>query len=281
MRRTLGAAAGTLAFAAVVAGSSITAAGASTASSTTEHFQFVTTSASSPRASAIAWGVFTAGGTIHINSWSILFPRGSFRAIHHRTGAVNQFNRRTCLLVSVEHGTYKLADGTGRLPAHQRRGYLHQPGVGRAQAQRQGALLCSRSCPGPSSRCIDARGPVRGVAGAGCPTVGEALAEPAGPAEARIEGRLGPASWPARPGPLRGSAPGTGGTGPAGTPQPPVRGPGKRREPPGVRRRVVAGRCAGGQRHPGGRGAAAPPASVVPFRTAASSSSVARPGWSR
>lgn len=65
MRRALGAAAGTFAFAAVVAGSSITAASASTStSSTTEHFQFVTTSASSPRASAIAWGVFTAGGTI-------------------------------------------------------------------------------------------------------------------------------------------------------------------------------------------------------------------------
>ena len=33
----------------------------------TEHFQFVSTSAASPRASAIAWGVFTSGGTIHVN----------------------------------------------------------------------------------------------------------------------------------------------------------------------------------------------------------------------
>ena len=164
MRRALGAAAGTLAFAAVVAGSSITAASASTASSTTEHFQFVTTSASSPRASAIAWGVFTAGGTIHINSGLILFPRGSFRAIHHRTGAVNQFNRRTCLLVSVEHGTYKLADGTGR--------YRHISGGGtytsrvRAVLRRNAKGRCSQSkLPRAFQQSINARGPIRGVAG--------------------------------------------------------------------------------------------------------------------
>src|SRR6202020_3586547 len=115
MRRALGAAAGTLAFAAVVAGSSVTAASAST-SSTTEHFQFVTPSASSPRASAIAWGVFTAGGTINVNSGLIRFPRGTFRAIHHRTSGASQFNRKTCLLVSVEHGTYRLPGGAGKNP---------------------------------------------------------------------------------------------------------------------------------------------------------------------
>ena len=165
MRRALGAAAGTFAFAAVVAGSSITAASASTSSSsTTEHFQFVTTSASSPRASAIAWGVFTAGGTIHINSGLIRFPHGSFRAIHHRTSAVNQFNRRTCLLVSVERGTYKLADGTGK--------YRHISGRGtytsrvRAVLRRNAKGRCSQSrLPRAFQQMINARGPVRGVGG--------------------------------------------------------------------------------------------------------------------
>jgi hypothetical protein len=162
MRRALGAAAGTLAFAAVVAGSSITAASAST-SSMTEHFQFMSTSATSPKASAIAWGVFTAGGTIHIHSGLIRFPHGSFRAIHHRTSAVTQFNRRTCLLVSVEHGTYKLADGTGK--------YRHISGRGtytsrvRAVLRRNAKGRCSQSkLPRAFQQTINARGPVRGVA---------------------------------------------------------------------------------------------------------------------
>ncbi len=172
MRRALGAAAGTLAFAAVVAGSSITAASASTtnasAGSRTEHFQFVTTSASSPRASAIAWGVFTAGGTININSGLIRFPRGTFRAIHHRTSGVSELNRKTCLLVAVEHGTYRLADGTRR--------YRHISGRGtytsrvRAVLRRNAKGRCSQSkLPRAFQQMINARGPVRGVAGAWLP----------------------------------------------------------------------------------------------------------------
>lgn len=163
MRRALGAAPGTFAFAAVVAGSSITGASAST-SSTTEHFQLVTTSASSPRASAIAWGVFTAGGTIHINSGLIRFPHGSFRAIHHRTSAVNQFNRRTCLLVSVERGTYKLADGTVNTGSSAA-GVTYTSRV-RAVLRRNAKGRCSQSgLPRAFQQMINARGPVRGVGG--------------------------------------------------------------------------------------------------------------------
>jgi hypothetical protein len=164
MRRALGAAAGTLAFAAVVAGSSITAASASTTSSTTEHFQFVTTSASSPRASAIAWGVFTAGGSINIKSGLIRFPRGTFRAIHHRTSSVSQLNRKTCLLISVEHGTYRLAHGTGR--------FRHISGRGtytsrvRAVLRRNTKGRCSQSkLPRAFQQSINARGAVRGMGG--------------------------------------------------------------------------------------------------------------------
>ena len=172
MRRALGAAAGTLAFAAVVAGSSITAASASTMSastrSATEHFQFVGISAASPRATAIAWGVFTAGGTINLNSGLIRFRPGTFRAIHHQTSSMSQLNRRTCLLVSVEHGTYKLADGTGR--------YRHISGRGtytsrvRAVLRRNAKGRCSQSKPPRTfQQSIRARGPIRGVAGRGLP----------------------------------------------------------------------------------------------------------------
>ena len=162
MRRALGAAAGTLAFAAVVAGSSITAASAST-NSMTEHFQFVSTSAASPKASAIAWGVFTAGGTINVHTGLVRFPRGTFRAIHHRTSSVSQMNRRTCLLVAVEHGTYRLADGTGK--------YRHISGRG-TYTSRVWAVLrhnakgrCAQSKPPRAfQQVINARGPVRGVA---------------------------------------------------------------------------------------------------------------------
>lgn len=172
MRRALGAAAGTLAFAAVVAGSSITAASATTTSNTrsrTEHFQFVTTSASSTRASAIAWGVFTAGGTINLNSDLVRFPRGTFRAIHHQTSSASQLNRKTCLLVSVDRGTYRLADGT--------RKYRHISGWGtytsrlRAVLRRNAKGRCSQSkLPRAFQLSINARGAIHGVAGAWLPT---------------------------------------------------------------------------------------------------------------
>jgi hypothetical protein len=166
MRRLLGAAAGTLSLAAVVAGTSVTAASASAASSRNEHFQFVSVSASSARYSAIAWGSFTAGGTININTGRVVFPRGTFRAIHHRTSAVSSLNRRTCRLVSVEHGTYRLADGTAR--------YRHIRGHG-TYTSRVWAVLarnskgrCSHSKPPKAfQNIINARGPVRGLPGHG------------------------------------------------------------------------------------------------------------------
>lgn len=72
--------------------------------------------------------------------------------------------RRTCLLVSVEHGTYKLADGTGK--------YRHISGHGtytsrvRAVLRRNAKGRCSQSkLPRAFQQSINARGPVRGVAG--------------------------------------------------------------------------------------------------------------------
>ena len=162
MRRFLAAAAGTLSLAAVIAGTSVTAASASTASRRIEHFQFVGVSATSSQASAIAWGPFTAGGTININTGLVRFPRGTFRAIHHRTSGASQFNRRTCRLVSVEHGTYKLAGGTGK--------YRRISGGGTYTSRiwavfaRNAKGRCSQSKPPRAlQNVINARGPVRGV----------------------------------------------------------------------------------------------------------------------
>src|ERR1039457_1377892 len=162
MRRFLGAAACTLSLAAAVAGTSATAASASTIPAGNEHFQFVSVSASSTRYSAIAWGAFTAGGTININSGLVRFPGGTFRAIHHRTSMQSELNRKTCLLVSIGHGTYKLAHGTGK--------YRHITGRGTYTSRVWGVLArnargrCSQSKPPTAfQQIINARGPVRGV----------------------------------------------------------------------------------------------------------------------
>jgi hypothetical protein len=77
-------------------------------------------------------------------------------------------NRKTCLLVSVDHGTYKLADGT--------RKYRHISGRGtytsrvRAVLKRNAKGRCSQSkLPRAFQQSINARGPVRGLAGRGLP----------------------------------------------------------------------------------------------------------------
>ena len=168
MRRIVGAAAGTLTLAAVVAGSSITAASASTTPRRVEHFQFMTTSASSPRGSVAAWGAFTAGGTINLSSGLMRFPHGTFRIIHHHTGGVSRLNRRTCLLRLVQHGTYRLAAGTGR--------YRRISGSGTytnriwAVLRRNARGRCTQSrLPRALQQVINVRGPVRGVSGSRLP----------------------------------------------------------------------------------------------------------------
>ena len=170
MRRAFAAAAGTLSMAAVITGTSVTAASASAsaATSSTEHFRFMTVSASSSRYSAIAWGTFTAGGTINMSSSVVHFPRGTFRAIHHRTSAATQLNRKTCRLVSVEHGTYKLADGTGKYRRISGRGtYTSRVSAVLARGKRG---RCSQSkLPAAFQQIINARGPVSGLTRHGIP----------------------------------------------------------------------------------------------------------------
>jgi hypothetical protein len=107
-----------------VAGVSILAAAATalwlavpagaTATSGTENFQIISTSATSSTASAIATGVFTAGGVDHQGKKSdtLVFPTGSFKVAH--PGKTKEtFNKKTCLGTVTGTGTFKISGGTG------------------------------------------------------------------------------------------------------------------------------------------------------------------------
>jgi len=94
-------------------------AGASPARSAvsgTEHFQLMSTSATSNTASVIATGVFTAGGVARSGTpaGTFVFPAGSFKVAHSKGTGTQTFNRKTCLLTVNLKGTYKIFGGTGR-----------------------------------------------------------------------------------------------------------------------------------------------------------------------
>jgi hypothetical protein len=82
-----------------------------------EHFQFMSTSATSNKTTVIARGVFTAGGVDIATSNTtdtMKFGNGTIKLRHSPgTGPVS-FNPRTCLLTINQHGTYKLLTGTGK-----------------------------------------------------------------------------------------------------------------------------------------------------------------------
>lgn len=115
-RNRLFAAAGALAAAGVIAVSGVTAASAAgPAASGTEHFQLMSTSATSNTASVIASGVFTAGGVDHMGSKvdTLVFPNGSFKIAHSRGTGRPKLNPKTCLLTLTLRGTIALSGGTG------------------------------------------------------------------------------------------------------------------------------------------------------------------------
>lgn len=99
-----------------LSGAGLAAASARPAVSGTLHFQIMTTSATSPRESIIATGVFTAGGVDHSGNSAdkVVFPGGTFRIKHSRGNGPQTFNSKTCLFTLSQRGTYTLAHGTGR-----------------------------------------------------------------------------------------------------------------------------------------------------------------------
>ena len=80
-----------------------------------EHFQLMTTSATSNTASVIASGVFTAGGVDHMGSKvdTLVFSNGSFKVAHSKGTGKPKLNPKTCLFTVTIRGTIALSGGTG------------------------------------------------------------------------------------------------------------------------------------------------------------------------
>ncbi|HEY2306762.1 MAG TPA: hypothetical protein VGI05_12860 [Streptosporangiaceae bacterium] len=117
MRRTIVSVAAAAAAIAVVGGAGLAAASAHTAVSGTENFQMMTTSGTSPTASVIASGVFTAPGVDHENQSNntakFVFSNGTVSLKHSPGTGTQAMNPKTCLLTVNFHGTYTLTGGTG------------------------------------------------------------------------------------------------------------------------------------------------------------------------
>lgn len=123
MRKTIAAFIGAAATVTMITGAGVASAAAGHPASTrpavtgTQHFQLMTTSATSTKASVIALGsVITAGGVDHQGNKTdtVVFPGGTFKIRHSAGHGPQHFNPRTCLAVITQRGTYTLGHGTGK-----------------------------------------------------------------------------------------------------------------------------------------------------------------------
>jgi hypothetical protein len=89
-------------------------AGARPAVSGTEHFQAMTTSATSSTQGVIAYGVFTAAGIDHKGNKvdTFVFPTGTFKVAHKGKTTI-KVNPKTCLVTGSESATITISGGTG------------------------------------------------------------------------------------------------------------------------------------------------------------------------
>jgi hypothetical protein len=121
-RSRLIAAAAAIAATGAIAISGVTTATAAPASpraavTGTEHFQLMSTSATSNTASVIAHGVFTGAALDHMarhNLGKFVFSNGTIAIRHSNGTGTHSFNPRTCLLTTNVRGTYKVLGGTGK-----------------------------------------------------------------------------------------------------------------------------------------------------------------------
>ena len=117
MRKIITSAAIAAAATALLGGTGIAVAGTHSATTGTENFQMMSTSATSPSASVIASGVFTAPGVDHEsqtgNTATFTFANGTLTVKHSRGTGTQTFDPKTCLLTINQHGTYNLTGGTG------------------------------------------------------------------------------------------------------------------------------------------------------------------------
>jgi hypothetical protein len=161
MHKTLAAVIGAVSVTAVLGGASLAGASARPAVSGTEHFQLMSTSATSKSSSIIATGVFTAGGTdtrTTSSTDSVTFPKGTFVITHSKGTGTQSFNPRTCLLKVNLKGTYTLGSGTGAYASISGSG-TYQLSILAVGAKSGGT--CSRTLPPTAfQQVIRASGPV-------------------------------------------------------------------------------------------------------------------------
>lgn len=141
------------------AGASPTSAAAVTS---TGHVQIMTTSATSPTASAIAWRAGTAtAGVDHMGNTvdTIVFPGGSWRVKHSAGTGPQSFNPKTCLMLVNQHGTYTILGGTGKYKGISGHG-RYTVSIVALGAKVKG--VCSQTRPPVAwQQVIDASGPVK------------------------------------------------------------------------------------------------------------------------
>ena len=159
MRRTFAAAIGTLSVAAVISGASLAGASGSAAASGTEHFQLMSTSATSKTSGLIATGVFTVGGTdtrTTSTTDTVTFSNGTFVITHSKGTGSQSFNPQTCLLKLNLTGTYTLGSGTGAYAGISGSG-TYQLTILAVGAKSGGT--CSKTLPPTFQQVIRASGP--------------------------------------------------------------------------------------------------------------------------
>ena len=163
MRKIITSAAIAAAAAAVIGGTGVAVAGTHSATTGTEHFQMMSTSATASTDSVIASGVFTAPGVDHenqqANTAQFVFSNGTISLKHSKGTGQQSFNPKTCLLTINQHGTYALTGGTGS--------YAGITGSGKYQLSilaigaRNSAGKCSQTkAPVAFHQVINASGPV-------------------------------------------------------------------------------------------------------------------------
>jgi hypothetical protein len=114
-RNLLAAAASTIVAAGTIAGTGMLTASAAPRAAATQHFQIVSTSATSPKADVLLSGPITAHAVDIQGSKSDVFKlaNGSFVVKHSPGKGPQTFDPKTCLATVNQHGTYTVGHGTG------------------------------------------------------------------------------------------------------------------------------------------------------------------------
>jgi hypothetical protein len=161
MRKTIIAAAGTAAAAAVIGSTGLAIASTHSATTQTEHFQFVSTSTTSRNSSLIAYGAFTAGGTDTAGNSTdtVTLPGGTFKVVHKDVSHTQHFNPATCQFTFGAKATYTIGSGTGKYAGISGSGTAQVSVLGIGARNSKGA--CSMSLPPVAQQqIIRASGPV-------------------------------------------------------------------------------------------------------------------------